>query len=65
MRAVIGPKVGGLYIERRDVWQDLVSMTPRLRGIMLDPNVCLWNSQLGRRIHGLRQQGFDIGHDIW
>ncbi len=48
MRAVLGPEVGQLHVERRDAWQDLVRMTPRSRGMILAPSVCSWNSQLGR-----------------
>jgi hypothetical protein len=49
MHAVLGPEVGKLHVEGRDTWQDLVSMTPRSRGMMLAPSVCLWNSQLGSK----------------
>ncbi len=38
MHAVLEPEVGRLHVERRDAWQDLMSMTPRLRGMMLAPS---------------------------
>ncbi len=35
MHAVLGPEVGQLHVKLRDAWQDLMSMTPRSRGMML------------------------------